>query len=236
MSKKYDIVRIGTALEQAGINIENRHKVAEQRDGFTANSAKVIPFVEYVLDTPEAERRDPSAVLPPLETERYRKRAVAMFDQFTAAANAQENNQEKGADAVDAKPGNADNGGTSSVSTPTDGTTPEADNQSGTTGRSRKGNNMATKKKAAKKQATTTANKGPGVIDTIVSVLAAGTYTAQEIADKVATKTGRKADKVLSTVKIQMTRLTQPKKDGGRGLKIKRIKQEGTNVLKYTTK
>lgn len=99
---------------------------------------------------------------------------------------------------------------------------------------------MATKK-AAKAKKTTTKKpagekkpKGPGVIDTIVDVLQNKGGTVEQITEKVAKKFPDKAvDGIKATVKIQVNRLSKPKAEGGRGLKVKREKIEGTNELHY---
>lgn len=79
------------------------------------------------------------------------------------------------------------------------------------------------------------AKKAPGVIDTIVAVLQAGGGTISEIADKVAKKfPNRKPEGILATTKIQIIRLSKPKGEGGRALRIKRVEKEGSRELLYS--
>lgn len=79
------------------------------------------------------------------------------------------------------------------------------------------------------------AKKAPGVIDTIVSVLQAGGGTTAEIAEKVAKKfPNRKPEGILATTKIQVIRLSKPKGEGGRALRIKREEKEGSRELIYS--
>lgn len=96
----------------------------------------------------------------------------------------------------------------------------------------------AKKAKTAKTAKTPKApkeKKGPGVIDTIVTLLEGKGGTIADLAEKLASKFPDKdADGLKSTLKIQVNRLSKPKTEGGRGLKIKREKMEGTNELFYS--
>lgn len=94
---------------------------------------------------------------------------------------------------------------------------------------------MAVAKKAAKKTPKKdTGDKKPGVIDTIATVLQDGGGTVEQIAAKVAKKfPDRNVESITSTVKIQVSRLARPKDQGGRSLKVKDEKLEGTNEKKY---
>lgn len=79
------------------------------------------------------------------------------------------------------------------------------------------------------------AKKAAGVIDTIVAVLQAGGGTISEIAEKVAKKfPDRKPEGILATTKIQIIRLSKPKGEGGRALRIKRVEKEGSRELIYS--
>jgi hypothetical protein len=85
--------------------------------------------------------------------------------------------------------------------------------------------------KAAKKTAKkATGEKKPGVISTIVDILKNGGGTAEQIADKLAKKfPDRKRDGMLTTVKIQLTRLV----DAGKVKKIHKEEVEG-KPIKYS--
>jgi len=127
---------------------------------------------------------------------------------------------------VDTAGASADNGGTASTSP----TNPAAG------GRTEDMAKAATKKAATKKAPPKKdkAPKGPGVIDTIVDVLKNGGGTITEIAAKVHKQfKDRELDGITATVKIQVNRLMLPKEKGGRNLKIKRERTEGSNVLVY---
>ena len=90
------------------------------------------------------------------------------------------------------------------------------------------------KKTTTKKPAGEKKPKGPGVIDTIVDVLQNKGGTVEQITEKVAKKfPDKSADGIKATVKIQVNRLSKSKDEGGRGLKIKREKVEGSNELHY---
>jgi hypothetical protein len=79
------------------------------------------------------------------------------------------------------------------------------------------------------------AKKAPGVIDTIVAVLQAGGGTAAEIAERVAKKfPNRKPEGIFATTKIQVIRLSKPKDEGGRALRIKREETEASRELIYS--
>lgn len=91
-------------------------------------------------------------------------------------------------------------------------------------------------KKSVKKNAVkSNGSKKPGVIDTIVSLLQAGGGTAEQIATKLAKKfPDRDAEGLSKTVRAQLQRLSLPQKEGGRGLKIKRVKVEDSNQMMYS--
>lgn len=90
----------------------------------------------------------------------------------------------------------------------------------------------ATKGKKVKKESG--APRKPGVIDAIVDILSNGGGTIAKMAEKLAKKfPDRDAAGLLSTLKIQVNRLSKSKDEGGRNLKIKRDKVEGSNELSY---
>lgn len=98
---------------------------------------------------------------------------------------------------------------------------------------------MATKtsKKAPKVKKTKVAGEkksGPGVIDTIVEILQNKGGTVEQITEKLAKKfPDKSADGLKATVKIQVNRLSKPKDEGGRGLKVKKESVEGSNEKHY---
>jgi hypothetical protein len=104
---------------------------------------------------------------------------------------------------------------------------------------------MAKKTKITRNKITTTwkadkakkakVAKAPGVIDTIVAVLKDGGGSLETIVAKVQKKfPDRKADGLAKTCRVQMNRLSKSKEEGGRSLKVKREKQEGTRGLLYS--
>lgn len=97
-------------------------------------------------------------------------------------------------------------------------------------------------KPAAKLAKSTTAKgpakgtiKGEGVIDTIIAVLKAeGGISLVDLTAKIAKKfPQRDAAGLFKTCRAQIQRLPQPKEAGGRGIKVKKVKQEGTRVKLY---
>jgi|HubBroStandDraft_6_1064221.scaffolds.fasta_scaffold931089_1 hypothetical protein len=86
-----------------------------------------------------------------------------------------------------------------------------------------------------KKVAKVAVPKKPGVIDAIVEVLRTeGGISLADLSTKIAKKfPDRNADGLAKTCRVQLQRLPLPKEDGGRGIKVKRVKQEGTNAKLY---
>jgi hypothetical protein len=93
------------------------------------------------------------------------------------------------------------------------------------------------KKTAAKpaKAKAPKATKGVGVIDTIVELLRTeGGISLVDLTAKVAKRFGdRDPASLAKTCRAQLQRLPQPKEQGGRGIKVKKVKQEGTRVKLY---
>jgi hypothetical protein len=93
------------------------------------------------------------------------------------------------------------------------------------------------KKKVAKaKPAKAAAPKKPGVIDAIVEVLRASEdgISLVDLTAKIAKKFPQRDPAGLAkTCRAQLQRLPLPVKDGGRGIKVKKVTQEGTRVKLY---
>lgn len=231
---------ITTALAEMGYNVENNLITLGYKVQFLETTEAALVRCRNLVVRVQGEEAGKSA--EPVALERYRKRVERMFTVLENAAkpavtsttlNSRMAVTKKGPKSPVAKAAKtSENGGT--VSNPTDPVVATADSktQKGAKGRTA----MATKKKAASKKngAAPKAAKGPGVIDTIVTLLQGGGGTIEDIAAKLAKKfPDRKLDGLTATTKIQMSRLQTPKNAGGRGLKIKRDKTEGSNALVY---
>ncbi len=92
----------------------------------------------------------------------------------------------------------------------------------------------AAKAKIAKAKAPSTP-RGPGVIDSLVSILQSGGGTIPAMAEKLGKKfPDRKAAQLAATVRAQVNRLSKTAEAGGRGLKIKKARAEGERQVSYS--
>lgn len=219
MKKEFDGEKVVAALTELGY--DHLSGIGGKFAEMLSDPAKCRELVGKVQG-PEAVKR-----IDPVYMARYKKRAERMVQEYM-------NLQSK------ETPAPAGPKTEVAVVAPTEANQPETPPTAAPAQTTEGKKNMAKKAKVAKAKKAPKAtkekvNKGPGVIDTIVTVLQAGGGSVQAIAEKVVKKLpDREVEKVLATVKIQMTRLMKPKADGGRALKIKREKQEGTNELLYS--
>ena len=213
--------KVVAALTEMGYTNLN----AETSADFLADAGKCRLLVGKVQGEEAIKRTDP------VYQERYRVRAGKMLQIAMSSA------KEKTSNSAPAETITEASNPAPSEANKTEGNPAPVVKKEKTTMASKKKAAVAKSKgkKAAKKTAAPKKDKAPGVIDRIVEVLQSGKNTAAQIAEKVAKRfPDREPEGIAATVKIQVTRLSKPKGEGGRGLKIKRDKQEGTNELLYS--
>lgn len=219
MAKKdeFDGEKLVAALADMGYSSLD----TEGKSAFLTDTAKCRLLVGKVQGEETVKRSDP------VYLERYRKRAQRMVALFENGAAATSKAPEPEASVTEA---------TSVAAEPSEETSvAKAPAPRKTKKEKTVAKNVKLAKASNKKASTKSEKKGVGVIDSIVAILQDGGGTVMQIAQKVAKKTNREYEKVLATCKIQMNRLEKPKKEGGRGLKIKRVKkEEGSNELIYS--
>jgi hypothetical protein len=98
-----------------------------------------------------------------------------------------------------------------------------------------KAKNVAKAKKPAKVKTAKTKAPKPGVIDAIIAVLKEPDgISLADLSTKIAKKfPDRDPAGLAKTCRAQIQRLPTPKEKGGRGIKVKKVKQEGTRVKLY---
>lgn len=215
--------KVVAALTEMGYTNLN----AETSADFLNDAGKCRLLVGKVQGEEAIKRTDP------VYQERYRVRASKMLQIAMSSAK-----EEKTSNAAPAATITEASNPAPSEANKTEGNSAPVGKKKETTAMASKKKAAVAKtkgKKAAKKAATPKKDRAPGVIDRIVEVLGSGKNTAAQIAEKVAKRfPDREPEGIAATVKIQVTRLSKPKGEGGRGLKIKREKQEGTNELLYS--
>lgn len=218
MAKKdeFDGEKLVAALADMGYSSLD----TEGKSAFLTDTAKCRLLVGKVQGEDSVKRSDP------VYLERYRKRAQRMVALFENGAAATSKAPEPEASVTEA---------TSVAAEPSEETSVAVAPAPRKTKEKKVAKTAKLAKASNKKASTKPEKKGVGVIDSIVAILQDGGGTVMQIAQKVAKKTNREYEKVLATCKIQMNRLEKPKKEGGRGLKIKRVKkEEGSNELIYS--
>lgn len=223
MAKKneFPAEKVVAALNEMGYNQLDK----ETSTALLADPAKCRELVGKVQGEDSVKRSDP------VYMERYRKRAERMVEQ---AATVQKE-ESSSVEAVDTSVPETAAVAAPVINQTTDGAAaPVEQKEKKTMAKNAKVAKSAPKKAPKAKAPKVQKEKKPGVIDTIVTVLQSGKNTASAIAEKVAKKfPDRDPEGIAATVKIQVTRLAKAEGEGGRGLKIKREKQEGTNELIY---
>lgn len=223
MAKKneFPVEKVVAALTEMGYNQLDK----ETSTALLADPAKCRELVGKVQGEDSVKRSDP------VYMERYRKRAERMVEQAAAIRGEESSSVE----ATDTSVTEATEVAAPEVNQTVEGAAAPAEpKEKKTMAKSAKVAKSNPKKAPKAKAPKAPKEKKPGVIDTIVDVLKSGKNTAAAIAEKVAKKfPDRDPEGIAATVKIQVTRLAKAEGEGGRGLKIKREKQEGTNELIY---